>query len=226
MPLYSDIRVLKSELSIDPANTQEDKLLSFFMVTASNWLEELLNRPGIFWKQRTEFYKGTGTQKLLLRSRPVYTTPTIQVFVDQGAYFGCAINSFDSTTSALTFGVDFALQIDQDDGSSRSAILWRMNDLWPRPQIRQQGYLAPFLTNDWGSVKVIYTAGYFVDNLPPIIREACNLIVARLRYVWPLGVELSSDSYEDRSIAVVNSEKSKLLALIKPMIYSFKNWNW
>lgn len=226
MAIYSDLRQLKSELGIDRCDTSEDLNLGFFLETASSWIEEWFNRPGIFYKERTEYYNGTGTQNLLLRSRPVYTTPTIQVLVDGAGYYGSASGAFTNQNSQLTYGTDFCIQIDQEDGTSRSGILVRINNYWPRPFVRTAGLLSSFLGQQYGGVKVIYTAGYTVNNLPAVFREACNLLVARLRYIWPLGVELNSESYEDRSIGIVTSEKSKLMALVVPMLMSFRNWKF
>ena len=70
--LWTDIQELKSVLEIDPGNTSEDKKLLLVIEWASAWMEEILGRPGFGYKARTEFYSGTGTQTLLLRSRPVY----------------------------------------------------------------------------------------------------------------------------------------------------------
>ena len=67
--LYSDLREIKSVMGIDPGDTSVDKSLNFYIEQASAWIEELLNRPGMSYKSRTEYYKGTGTQKILLKSR-------------------------------------------------------------------------------------------------------------------------------------------------------------
>lgn len=224
--ILSDLREIKKILEIENGDTSEDAKLNFFIEYASQWIEEVLDRPGMSWKSRTEYYKGTGTQKLLLKSRPVFTTPTIQVFIDEAGYYGAPADSFSTTPPTLVYGEDFALQIDQEDGSSRSGILLRMNNLWPKPTVRQTGLLSPFIGEGFGTIKVIYTAGYTVDMLPAGIRLACNLLVSRLRYIFPLGIELNSEGYEERSIGIVTSEKEKLLTLVKPLILPYKNWRW
>lgn len=227
--LLTDLRELKEELDIPPGDKSEDVKLNFLLETASQWIEEVLNRPGLSYKQRTEYYGGTGTQKLLLRSRPAYydANRPVQVFLDEGAYFGSSPSAFTASDAQLTYGVDFCLKIDQDDGvSSRSAILVRINNVWPRPQVRMGGVLSPFLGESFGAIKIVYYGGYLVDNLPPVFRTACNLLIARLRYVLPLGMELNSDSYIDKSVGIVNSEKQKLLALVVPMLASYRNWKF
>lgn len=225
MPILTDLRELKSILEIDPLDNSEDKKLMFLIEMASQWIEEWLNRPGLFLKSRTEYYNGTNTQKLLLRSRPVYTSPTIQVFLDESGFFGSASGSFDATLTALVYGEDFALKIDQEDGTSRSGMLVRINNFWPRPAIRQQGLLAPFIGEGFGTIKVIYSAGYYVDNLPPVFRLACNTLVAQLRHMYPLGFLLTSENYEERAISL-HIPKHFLLGMITPMLLSYRNWKF
>lgn len=223
---FMDLRELKTLMEIDPLDTTEDSKLNFLIDTAASWLEEWTNRPGFFYRQRTEIYSGTGTQKMLLRARPVFTTPTILINTDAAlpGSFGSSPNAFGDP---LVYGQDFYLQIDQDNGTSRSGILLNMrNGYWQRPTCRQWGLLSPFLGQAFGNYQVIYTAGYTVDTLPAVIRNAVALIVANLRYVWPLGLPLSSDSFEDRSISIGTDKKNYIFALVKPMLITFRNWSF
>lgn len=199
----------------------------------SGWLETSMNRK-FTYQSRTEFYNGTGTQRILLKSRPVYpyglpagASLTMQVWTDASGFWGSASGAFDSTT-LLTYGTDWALQLDSEDGTtSKCGILVRLNNYWFAPQQRQTGLLSPFIGQGMGNVKVTYDAGFTVDTLPPEVRLACTMACARLRYVLPLGVELSSESYEERSISIVTSERDKLLALVKPMLTAFfRNFRW
>lgn len=237
----TDLRELKSVLDIPSGDTSEDKNLLFFIEQASQWISELLNRDFTF-KTRTQYYQGTGTQKLLLRNRPVYPNPappysSIQIIYDENGFFGTASGSFgytsgggqggsDGTAYTLVYGQDYALQIDQDDGGSRSAILWRLNDYWLKPLVRQTGLLSPFVGPDPGSYQVTYTGGFTVDTLPPVFRQACNLLVAKMRYVFPLGIELGNESYEERSIGTLAEKKNYMLGLVMPMLISYRNWKW
>ncbi len=228
MPLLTDTRELKSLLDINIEDTSEDKNLLFYAEFATDWITEILNRPGLFFKSRTEYYNGTGSQKLLLRSRPVYTTPTIQVFVDQSGYWGSASDSFNPTTSALTYGKDFALWIDQPDGAtSRSGILLRLNDYWPRISAREQGKLTPFVVPGYGVIKVTYTAGWTIDNLPSTLRLACNQLVAMMRNLFPLGVQLTGESYEERNVQYLISHKDGLITpTLRGLIMSHRNFTF
>lgn len=213
---------MKTALEIDPEDTSEDKKLTLFLTHASSWIEELIGRPGMSKQERTEYYGGTGTENLLLKSRPVFTSPTIQVFVDHVGHWGSSSGAFAASTE-LFYGQDFALVIDQDDGTSRSGILVRLGGAWDNRAVRQRGLLSPYLVKGRGNIKVIYTAGYTVDSLPSVFRAACNLLVSRLNYIWPLGVELNSEGYEERSISIVTDQKLRLTALVRPMLEGFRN---
>jgi len=224
--LFSDLREIKSILDIDPENTAQDKMLNFYNEWAAGLIEEMLGRKGrLFKKSRTEYYKGTGTQKLTLRSRPVFTSPTIQLWEDEGAYYGSADDAFDDQT-ALTYGTDFALQLDQDDGTSRSGILFKINGYWERPQIRSAGLLSPFQGESFGSIKITYTGGYTVDTLPADFRFAANLLIMRLSYMMPLGMNLTSESYEGRSISFSEENKDYLLQPIRNLLFAYQNWKF
>lgn len=226
--ILTDLTELKKILEIDPDDTQEDARLWFYIEWASAWIEEIINRPGLIYKTRTEYYQGTGTQKLLLRSRPVYLTPAMEVYVDEAAYWGQSPGPpppYDTNT-LLTQGQDYALQIDTDDGTSRCGILYRLNQFWPKPSYRQTGYLTPFIGPDRGSIKIVYTAGYTVDTLPAPFRAATNLLVAKMRYLFPLGMEIHSEAYEERSISLLQERKDYLLSNVKDMIMPYRNYRW
>jgi len=205
--IITDLREIKTVLDMDPSNTAQDAKLLLYAEWATNIINTYLGRAanGIDYKSRTQYYLGTGTQKLLLRNRPVYPSPSgsysaLAVYVDQGGYFGTASGAFDSTT-LLTYGTDYTLQIDQDDGSSRSGILIRVSNYWPKPTVRQQGLLSPFIGPDTGSIKVIYTAGWTLDTLPAAFRMAANMVISQLNLLFPLGMWLTGESYEERSVS-------------------------
>lgn len=224
MALYSDLREVKTLLEIDPGDTSEDLKIGFLVNQAASLIDDFLGR-GITFRSRTEYYNGTGTQKLNLRARPVYTTPTIQCWEDSGGFYGQPSDAFDSD-SELTYGDDFVLWVDQDDGTSRSGILIRRQDYWERPRIREQGLLYPFIGQALGSIKVTYSAGYYVDNLPWSFRLASDLLIGKLRYIIPLGMELGSESYEERSVSYIAPKRNYLLSLIAPILFQYRNWKW
>lgn len=247
MPMILDLEELKVNLEIDPANTAEDRKLLFFIEYATAWIEEYLDRPGLFSSLRTEYYKGTGTQKLQLRSRPVSasyfdipsnSTKYIQVYVDESGYYGSPTGAFNATTSALTYGVDFGLQFDNSSSISpnanvsRSGILFRIGNLWPRPTVRSNGLLSPFIGEDFGSIKVVYLGGYTMDSLPPQLRLAIITMVARMRSLLPTGLVAAGESYEERAIqyadpyGTVKGAKSYIMSLAASLLFGYRNWKF
>lgn len=216
----------KTFLEISTSDRVEDRKLNFLIEYASAWILEYLNRPDIEYKQRTEYYRGTGTKYLPLRCRPVSSPETIQIYIDSSAYYGATTGAF-GTASALTYGSDFCLQLDIEEAAkSRSGLLIRINNIWPRPSARQAGYLSPFITPDTGSIKVTYYGGYTVDTLPTNLKLAAQFLIAKLRYIFPLGLEMNSESYEDRFISFAGDKKDYILSLVKPLLISYRNWKW
>ena len=147
--------------------------------------------------------------------------------MDEAGYFGQATGSFDSSTTALTYGTDFCLWTGgEDNASSRSGILVRVNQLWPKPSVRQRGWLSPFVAEGFGNCKVIYTAGWTTDTLPADFRWATNLLVARMRTMMPLGMESTGDSFDEKSVSYAVDRKLYLMALVRPHLMKYKNWHW
>lgn len=225
--LYSDLGELKRVLQIEPGDKSEDVSLSFFLEQASTLMEEIMNRRGMEKKQRTEYYNGTGTQELLLRSRPVFLEPLPEIYVDGNGFFGAVSGSFNAHT-LIDYGGDWSLWIDDPDNNtiSRCGIVIRNHAFWPRPRQRVHGLLTPYLGDSFGNIKIIYTGGYTVDTLPSDLRQACNLLVARMRYIFPLGMELTSESYEERNISMSTPQKNYLTALVRPTLMRYRNWSW
>ncbi len=224
--VYGDLTETKRMLDIDQDNRAEDGKLLILIEQASRIIDEFLGRQAPELKSRTEYYNGTGTQKLLLRQRPVFTSPLPQVFRDETGYWGSSSGSFDPVTSPLVYGDDFALQLDQEDGSSRSGILYRISGIWEKPSVRMRGFLSPFIGPSAGNIKVVYTAGYTMDNLPSPIRFACNLLVARMRHLFPWGLETTSENYSEVSYGSVGARKDFLMALVKDHLFQFRNWTF
>jgi hypothetical protein len=223
--MLSDVIEVKKVCDINLDDHSEDSKLNFFIEQASDWILEYLDRHDIEKKERTQYYNGSGTLQLQLRYRPVFTTG-LRVWVSSNGFFGQTSGAFDPSTE-LIFGTGFALKIDQDDGTSRSGLLIRMDgNYWPKRAVRTRGLLASFLGPSFGSIKVTSTAGYTIDTIPSQLRSACNLLVTRMRYLWPLGMEIQNESYEERSIGFFVRNKNYLMSAVLPMIHSYKNWSF
>lgn len=224
MAVLTDLIEAKRILEIDPLDTSEDAKLNLFIEYSGDLIQEFLGRE-LKLASRTEYYDGSGTAQIRLRSRPVYSTPAIQVWEDKTGYYGSEADDYADETK-LTYGSEFFLKIDQSDGTSRSGLLIRRNAFWPKKDARQRGFLTPYVATGYGAVKVTYTGGYSVDSMPSQVRAACNLLVARLRALFPTGIEISSESYEERHISMVAARRDYLMALVKPMLFSMRSWSF
>lgn len=232
--LFTDLAEIKGLLQIDPNDHTEDFTLNLYVQWTTSIFEEILDRD-FTYKTRTVIYPGTGNQKLLLRHRPVYPTAApakassqaftaLTVKVDNTANFSSP-DAFAADT-ALTLGTDYAIRIDLDDGGSREAILYRINDYWNRPFVRQQGTLSSFIGPDLGTIQVTSTAGHTVDTLPGAFRAAADWLVARFAYMFPLGMQQTSESYIDRSIGLSENQRRYLLGAVRPLLWNFRNWHF
>lgn len=223
--ILTDTRELRRIFDLAPDDSSEDLKLSLYAEWATGVIEEYLGRPGLTLAARTEYYQGTNTRKLNLKSRPVFASPAITVYEDLSGLFGQSSGGFPSDTQ-LTFGTDFGLQIDQPDGSSRSGILVKVSGVWRRPIVRQRGFLSAYVGDGAGTIKVSYTGGYTVDTLPANFRTAANLLVARMRYLFPLGMPITSESYEERHISLFQRDRDYLLSMVKPLLWTYRNHKW
>lgn len=219
--LWTDLKTLKQLLEIDPNDTSQDWLLCHFNNWTTDILETLLNRD-FTQKTRTWYYQGTGTQKLILIHRPVQPS-SLEVTISDVGYFG--FGDFSGGTS-LVLGVDYTIKPDRDDGWSNEAILYRINDTWPKPCYRQAGLLSPFVGPDLGSVQVVYTAGYTIDTLPQQLKMAAEMLVTKMSYYFPLGLEVTGESYIDRSISLSPEQRDYLMGAIKHFIWAYRNWKF
>lgn len=223
--LLASLEEAKALLAIDPENRQEDLSLGFMLRMASDWIEKYLNRRGALDKrERTEFYPGSGTQTIRLRAYPVSLSPVPEVWLDEQGYFGTPSDSFN-TLKKLEHGKDFALYEDHS-GKCNNGLLVRINNVWVKPLVRQRGFLTPYVADSFGNVKVTYTGGYASDELPSDIVFACVQLVARMRHQFPMGVPLSSESYEDRSISVFGGDRNYLMGQVKHLLNPYRSYRF
>lgn len=228
--LLTDILEVKKVLNIPISDTSMDYALNYYIQVATSLIAEFLDRGQFYVQSRTEYYNGSGTQKLLLKHRPVFIDPEPQAWTDLTGMWGEASDAFSGT--ALTFGTDFGVWLDTVNPTtgvmdkSRCGILVRKSDYWAKPSIRQQGFLSPFIGPSFGNVKVIYTAGYSLADMPAQLRMACIETVAHLKYLFPLGLAISSESYEERHITLDSKNKNFIFGQVKHLISSLKNWRF
>jgi hypothetical protein len=92
---------------------------------------------------------GVSGDILVLRNKPVWNDATLEVREQFGAYAEQTASSFGSST-ILTKGTDYWLDVDASDEVSLSGILYRLGGNWP---------------TEPGSIKVTYNGGYSTTDL-------------------------------------------------------------
>lgn len=160
----------------------------------------------------TDFYTGTGTQYLTLRTRPCLSVPAPQVWLDPFGYFGEANGAFAPNTQ-LTYGADFLLNIDQRDGvTSRSAILIKPDSAWPQiPKAYIPGRLTPEQMPSFGNIKV--TATYGFNAIPYDLQHACNWCAAYIKRAGPQGGNLQSEGLGQYNYAIAQRALGAMLEI-------------
>lgn len=196
---------LKSYLGISQADVAEDPLLSLLLASTSAAIEEYCGRTFASTIYTGQIYQGNSQQVFALRNRPV--TAISALYLDNSAYWGTALGSFPAST-LLVEGVDYALDRDQPDGSSRSGLVYRIGGLWQRPQIRRVGTIGNAEGAQVGNIKISYTAGFSV--LPINVELAAMLAIAKVRRTAPYGQALASESYKDTSYSLFHPQHSGL----------------
>lgn len=201
----ADIDNVKLALGIAADDTSEDDLLNLLIAQVTALIEAELHRK-ILRANYVEYYSGTGTPFLVLAQRPVVAAG-LEVREDLSGWYGTGAGF--GTDTVLTYGTNYALRVDQPDGSSRAGVLARLDGVWKRPVRRPGGLvnvLTPVLGESLGSLKVTYTAGY--ATLPADVEFAAIMAIAKARQVLPYGQMLGSESYEERAVAFVNLWKT------------------
>lgn len=222
--ILGDLPTLKALLEIPDCVTTEDRRLLIYLKWATEWIEELCDRP-FAYKQRTQYLDGRGTSKLLLKARPVYPTG-MQVYVDTASHYGEGDDPFPAA-SLLTYGTDYVLQIDDEENErSKCGIVHRLNAVWPRRWMRAENYLSPFQVATKGTIKVTYYGGYTVDQMPANVRGAVITLIAKMRNYFPIGMEIGGEGYEDRSLSYTVSDRNYLLTTVKDMLINHRNWTF
>jgi len=187
-------------------------------------IEEYLGRK-IMQATYTEYYSGTGRPFFALRQRPVQSISAL--YLDEEAFWGDAPGAFNPTTTQLIEGTDFALDRDQPDGSSRSGLVYKINDYWPRPIVRAFGRIAPDLGPRVGNIIVSYTAGY--QTLPNDLGLAVSLTMAHLLQLGRRGGVVQSESHGEGfnyqfSVKVAEASAADILPpYVKRILARYRN---
>lgn len=177
---------------------------------------------GYWSKIWTEYYSGSGTNRLALRQRPVIEM--VSLLLDQTGYFGQNPNgAFDEDTTELVEGTDFVLKRDNanQDEQSKSGIVLRIGTYWPRPAARTKGLLAGTPGDALGNIKATYQAGFM--PIQDIHRMACCEYV---KTIWR-GPEYLSETYDYYTYTLAPAaDRENLLGSVRDLLGDIKKWVW
>lgn len=208
---------VKNFLGIAVTDTTEDTLLNLVIPTATAAVEAYLCRL-IGSNTYTEYYSSNNKPFFSLNQRPV--TAITNLWLDNGAYWGQSSNPFASNT-LLVQGVDYALFIDQPDGSSRSGLVENVGQgTWNAPWAYTPGIISPLVAPPIGNIKVQYTAGY--ATIPGNVLLACYMAVARIRNMGAYGQAISSERYEEYSVSFAPNKGGILTTEIRSLLAPYK----
>ncbi len=178
---------LHSVFGIPASDTTEDALLGLYITEASALIADWCGRT-FSLNTWTEYYSGNNEPYLVLNDNPVVSVAS--VYENENLYYGTP-----SGTDLLTPGSDYALELDGNDGTSRSGTLIRLSGVWLRPYGYKFGLISPVPMPAVGNIQVTYTAGY--ATVPTAVQTACEMLVARMRQSRKHGALIRSEAVED-----------------------------
>lgn len=168
----ANLSQLQSHLSLTSANSTLNTTLQQILDESCAAVVSRLGRD-IESNTYTEYLSGTGQKDIVLKQRPINTAANFAVYLDPVGYYGQGANSFNSTTTLLNSGVDYAV-IPDGPNSSNSGILRRLGTgfstgFWGRPygSVSTSYRYAVWPVGD-GNIKVTYTGGF--ANVPADIQ--------------------------------------------------------
>lgn len=192
------------KLLLGISDTSKDALLDYLITQADVIIENYLDRK-IEQATYTEFYSGSGTERLFLNNYPV--TSITSIHLDNRGYFGDGPDSFAADT-LLTEGSDYVLN--KDDASetavSRSGEVFRIKGIWDRPHIRKRGQLCSAPASGKGNIKVVYVGGFAV--VPKDLEHCANRVVVSIYNSRTLSSVIASESFEDYSYNLAGTEEA------------------
>lgn len=180
---------------------------------------------GSYGKAVTEYYSGDGTDRLMLRQRPVQSVGS--VYVDEDGYFGEGSDPFPAST-LLTAGSDYCLLRDTTSAEveqSKAGILLRLGGVWPDITRHARGLLSGERAAGRGNIKVTSTVGW--ANIPEPTQMAVHMLVGLMRSTQGLGGQIRSLSLDYFSYTLATASETKDDALsIRRLLGVGKEWVW
>jgi hypothetical protein len=206
--MLADLLQYKILLGVPMSDVSKDVSLTQDLAFADGTIKRFLKRPYLEATAITEYLSGNGKPELVLRHYPVQKVEG--VWVDPVGYGGQGPNPFGPAT-LYRQGIDWALTVDQADGTSQAGTLLRLtggvlgpaadSTFWGgygRGSLTMQ--MPPAWPGGMQNIKVQYTAGYLPLAVPPELKIACAELAAYFRRVKKLGgVPLQSEHLDDYS---------------------------
>ena len=163
----------------------------------------------------------------------------LNTYMDTGGFAGQGVGTGSlapfSAETQLFLGRDYYLDVDSNDGSSRSGVLRRIGGgvtggplSWPWAWEERRGSLTAPLPPCWpryyGNVKVQFTAGYYANDFPPDLVFAVLVLVAWLRAQTPVGVAVDTDRTNSMLAALLagNSTPSPEVGTARATLRSYR----
>lgn len=180
---YTTVSEFKNHAGIPLTDTALDGLLEQLVPQATSVIDGFIKRH-LFATDYTEYYCGKGTNKLILKQRPINTITSIHVRSDIFFGQGDAVASGD----LLTVGEDYAWE-------ANTGIIYRIGDVW-KDSSRPGDTLVLATEPGLGNIKVVYNAGYSESTLPKRVRYYANNLIVLMREAAKSGGVITSESLE------------------------------
>jgi hypothetical protein len=218
------ITVEYAKTALQISGVTEDARLAVLVSAASAAVEKYCQRTFLS-ASYTEYYSGTNTQRLALRRRPVSAVTSVKL--DSNGQFGLVAGSFGSTTT-LTAGVDYSLDVDQGSAVSSSGVLFRINGVWP--MIARAG--VPHRVNvevspAFGNLLVAYTAGFAA--VPEDVKYAAAMVVQQMRISLRHGGMLQSETIGDYAYRLADGlvmGRGREMADVRHVLAPYRETGW
>lgn len=177
---------------------------------------------GIFVKKVTQYYNGNNQSAFQLKHRPVRSVSAL--YFDADGYYGQGTDAF-SSDDLLTAGTDYYLDIDQDDGTSRSGMVWKASGTWYGRVRSYQGMLLGRTVDGTGNIKATYTPGFL--TIPYPVRAAVNRMAISV-----FAKRASSGTFKTESLdfysytRMTAEEEAHELDSVKSLVAPYKAWTF
>lgn len=195
---YLSVETLKTFLGV--TGTASNAVLQLVLDGVTQSIETYIGRGPLGYFSATEYYSPSGERDLQLDRFPLRSPDDVTaVYEDWGGNFGQTTGAFDSSTTLLTKGTDYAVVV---EGVSKRAVLRRLGTVWPYNREAPVGNLSGFRSPCPGSVKVTYSAGFSASAPADVIAAAYAEAAARWK-LTPFGFGVpTSESVAGASASV------------------------